>query len=458
MRTKKQSTVWIMNAAGWIMLGGVVSVFAGGVDLDQCLTTALKANPDLQAAGFRLEAARAAVREASSAYYPMLGLSGNWARTDNPPQAFFMQLNQRQASLQKDFNQPDDTENVRGSVGVQWRLFDSGRREADRRGAREGSVAAGYLLEAVRNDLAYQVTCAYYGVLKARDYVAVQTGTVASIEENLRVAGERVKAGSAMKTDALNLDVQLSQAREELIRSRNGLQLAVVALNTAVGETVLTGEEVSRMDAAAKVTRPPERTGDAIEGRPEWLVAEAQARAMEAIADRARREYLPSVSAMGSVDWDSGEFSDFEQSYFAGAVAELNLFDGFRNRSGLVRARAYARAARADQLKLRNALRLDHTQAVLGEREAWERLDVSGRSMANAEEALRITKDRYQQGAAGITELMTVQVGLTATRSRQVAAHYDCLMAKANVERAAGVLGKSIVGQPAAPAQDQGER
>jgi outer membrane protein TolC len=169
---------------------------------------------------------------------------------------------------------------------------------------------------------------------------------------------------------------------------------------------------------------------------------------LEALADRARREYLPSVSAMGSVDWDSETLSDFEESYFAGAVAEVNLFDGFRTRSGLVRAKANARAARADQTRLRNALLLDLNQAVLGERESWERLEVAEKSLTSADEALRITRDRYQQGAADITELMTAQVGLTATRSRQVAAHYDCLMARANVARAGGVLGKTVMMKP----------
>ncbi len=444
MLTKKRLTVWAMKSTVGVMLCGSMSVCGGELKLDDCLAAALKANPDLQAAGYRLEAARAAVKEASSAYYPMLGLSGNWARTDNPPQAFFMQLNQRQASLQKDFNQPGDTENIRGSVGVKWQLFDSGRREADRRGAREGSTAAGFMLDAVRNDLLYQVTCAYYGIMKARDSVAIQTGTVASLQEYLRMADERVKAGSALKTDALNLDVQLSLAREDLIRARNGLQLSVLALNTAVGETVLEEDAEARLDAGVLVVRPPARTTVDIEGRAEWRAAEAQAKAMEALADRARREYRPTLSALGSVDWDSATFSDYQQSYFAGVVAEVNLFDGFRTRSGVVRARANAAAVRAEQSKLRNALRLDLTQAVLGEREAWARLEVSGKSRASAEEALRITRDRYQQGAADVADLMAAQVGLTTTRSRQVAAQYDCLMAQANVARASGDSGKGV--------------
>ena len=72
-------------------------------------------------------------------------------------------------------------------------------------------------------------------------------------------------------------------------------------------------------------------------------------------------------------------------------------------------------------------------------------LDVAGKSLASAEEALRITRERYQQGATDITELLTAQVGLTATRTRLAAARYDYLIARSNLERAQGRLGMEDV-------------
>ena len=434
---------WSVVVAGWVV--GVSTVASGaGVDLNRCVAEALRLNPGLQATVSRLEAAKAAEKAVSSAYYPQLGLSSTWARTDNPPQAFFMALNQRRASLQKDFNNPEDTDNIRGSVGAQWRLFDSGRRDAERRSARDGSDAARHLTDAARNELAHQVTRAYYGILQSRAFVGVQQETVNSIGESLRVAQERVKAGAAIKTDVLNLEVEQSQAEEELIRARNGLQLAVAALNTAVGQDLLDPAQVGDLaDVPVQADRALQGA-EGIDSRPELGAAASQSRAMEAMVERARREYMPVVNLFGSVDWDSDRLSDFEQSYLAGATAEVNVFDGFRARSEVSRARANVAAARAEESSLHAALRLDLTQAVLSEQEAWDRLEVSGKSLASAEEALRITRERYQAGAADITELMTAQVGLTATRSRQISARYDSLTARSNVARARGELGKKF--------------
>lgn len=422
----------------------VVALRAEAVDessvitLERCIQTALETSPDLQSANARVSAAMAGVKEASSAYYPQIGLSGSWTRTDNPPQAFFMSLNQRRASLQKDFNNPEDTENVRGSVVAQWRLYDSGRREADRRVAKLGAQGSGFMLKSVQHDLIYQITRAYYGILQVRAYVGVQEETVKSLTESLRIAIERNQAGSTLKTDELNLQVQLSQAREELIRAKNGLKLGVAALNNAIGQKLVSLEAVAELKEGAVPTADTNGVNSGIEARPEWVAMESRVRAMEAKVVRAQREYLPVVNGFGSVDWDSEALNGFEQSYIVGAAVEINIFDGQRNRSGVARAKADAAEIRAESEKLRQALELDLTQAGLNEQEARERLDVADKSLANAAEALRITQERYQQGTAVITELLTAQMGLTATRTRQVAAQYDCLIARANVERAMG--------------------
>lgn len=429
-----------MAGLTWSLAGTLSLAVAAETTLDGVIRTALKASPDVKSATARLAAARAAVKEAESAYYPQLGLAGNWMRTDNPPQAFFMSLNQRRASLQKDFNHPEDTENLRGSVVAQWRVFDSGRREADRRTARMGAQASRDALDAVRNSLVYEITRAYYGVLEARDVIAVQEDMVKSVSESLRVAKERIQAGSAMRTDGLNLDVQLAEANEGLIRARHGLQLAVVALNTAVGTPVLEESGVASLTGQPDTTDPDPLAATAVESRPEWRAMNAQVEATRAMTTRARHEYLPVVNAFGSLDWDSETWSGPERSYLAGVTLEMNVFDGFRNRSGVARAAAGLAAAEAELDKVRNTLDLDLTQSRLNERERVERREVVRKSVASAEESLRITRERYREGAAPITELMAAQTAYGAVRTRLVASHYDCLVARTNVERASGRL------------------
>ena len=168
-----------------------------------------------------------------------------------------------------------------------------------------------WVLQGLQNDLIHQVTRGYYSVLQASAFVTVQEESVKTLEESLRVASERLKAGGAVKTDVLNLEVQLAQAKEDLIRARNGVKLSLAALNTAIGTNL-----VDSANIPAKVelpgTKPPE-TEDmgVIQNRPELQVARKAAEIQQTALRKARRQYWPTVNAFGSVDWNSDVSTDF---------------------------------------------------------------------------------------------------------------------------------------------------
>ena len=69
--------------------------------------------------------------------------------------------------------------------------------------------------------------------------------------------------------------------------------------------------------------------------------------------------------------------------------------------------------------------------------------------------------EQYGQGAAGITRLLTSQMGLTTTRNRNVAIHYDYLIALSDLKRARGDLAgghvKPAPGGPGAGARGNAE-
>ena len=413
---------------------------AQAVTLDECIGTTLRNNPDIRAATERVQAAAAAIKEAQSAYYPLLGGSIAYARTDNAPQAFMMMLNQRNVSMQSDFNNPPDTENLALSLGVKYRLYDFGRRGLDNEMAEGGADASRLVLQALQNDLIHQVTRGYYSVLQAGAFVAVQEESVKALEASLRVANERLKAGGAVKTDVLNLDVQLAQAKEGLIRARNGVKLSLAALNTAIG-TNLVDATILPGKVEPPAARPPETEDmSVIQNRPELQAARKVAEIQLAAVRKARRQYLPTVNAFGSVDWNSDVSTDFQQSYIVGVAVEMDFFDGFRRGAAVSGAKAQERAVEAEADKAANNLRLDLTSASIQAGEAWERLDVARKSIENAEEALRITQQRYEQGAADLPDLLPAQTGLTGTRTRNVAALYDYLIALSNLNRARGQL------------------
>ncbi len=416
---------------------------AEAVTLGECIREALDRNPDTQAAAMRVEAAQALILEAGSAYFPQLSVAGTYAATDNPTQAFMMQLNQRTLDIRSpefDPNDPGNTDNFRISAALKYRVYDFGQRRMQTESAELGADAADFQLQSVRNELVFQVTRGYFGILQALDFVTVQTETISSLEESLQMAQARFKAGAAVKTDVLNLEVQLAQARENLIRARNSTDLAIAALNAVIGHEFVSPQNLPTTTSETLNPPPAVFDLDAVENRPEFKATSKMALAKEKEFLKYKRLYFPIVNAYGSYDLDSGDLDSFEGSYLVGITAEWDLFTGYRNSGAIRKAKAQWNAARQQELKVRNDLKLDLKQAQLQVVESWQRMDVVRKSVASAEESLRITRVRYREGVAGLTDLLTAQVGLTATRTRNVAAYYDYTVAMSNLQRARGEL------------------
>ncbi len=403
--------------------------------LNDLICLALSNNPALRSADCKVASAKAQAGQAKSAWLPQVKTSAQYARTDNPPQAFFMELNQRRASLQNDFNNPGDVENMRLSASAGWLLFDGGQRNAMVKMAELGTVAQRLAKAAAVNNLVHDVTHGFYGALQARDAVEVAASAVKSIEESLRLAQTRVNAGAAMKSDALNLEVKLAEAKQRQIQARNGFAFAIASLNTEIGKDAVSADALK---SVTDVTPLATSSDSSIEQRPELQAAQKLVQIKKEALQKARRAYSPTLSAFGSVDWDSDVSSDFQRSYMAGAAVEVELFDGGRRSKGVAQAYADCQAAQADAELSQRQLQLDLTQAKLQLDDASSRREVASAATASAEEALRLTRERYQQGAADISELLNAETAQTASRSNASSAEYEVLIAQSNLARAQG--------------------
>ena len=412
------------------------------VTLETCIKTALDNNPDIQAGINRIKAANYMIKQAESAYYPRLYLSGIYSMTDNPPQAFMMALNQKDLDMtDPDFdpNDPDHTDNMRLSVGLKYRFYDGGINTINVQMAKSDKKIREFGLRAVQNELIHQVTRGYYGLLQVQSFVTVQEESVQSLEESLRIATVRFKAGSAVKTDVLNLEVKLAQAREDYIRAKNGVKLAIASLNTAIGSDVVSFSGLAVPIRQKISEKPDDLDFSLIQNRPELKATHTMTSIKEQSYEKVSREYRPTMSAFGSYDFDSGDFSEYENSYLMGVMAEWEFFDGYQRPNKAKAAKAEWQTFKNEALKVQNDLRLDLHQAYLKAMDAWERLEVSEKSIESASEALRITAELYKEGVADITVLLTAQVGLTAQKTRSVAAYYDYLIALSNYDRARGL-------------------
>src|ERR1039458_1391053 len=126
-----------------------------------------------------------------------------------------------------------DDLNARGLVTVP--LYAGGKNTATRKAASANTEAARQDNAAVQNALGYEVSRAFYTVLKTRESIRAAEAGVSSFEASSSVAKKRLDGGTLLKAGMLDIDVRLAQAREELVRARNANALAVRALRNLLG-------------------------------------------------------------------------------------------------------------------------------------------------------------------------------------------------------------------------------
>ncbi|MEW6156198.1 MAG: TolC family protein [Verrucomicrobiota bacterium] len=415
----------------------VSSMAAEPWTLERSIRHALTNSPDARIAEKRIRAARAGIEQANAALWPQVQLQSSYTRTDNPMRVFGAILNQRAYSPALDFNDVPDVDhlNVRGVVTQP--LYTGGRIAFGRKAARASRDAAQATALAVQNLLAFEVARNFHNVVRTHKFIRAADAGVRAFESNLIIASNRVTAGTALKTEWLDFEVRLAQAREDLARARHAHALARHALGNLLG--LDPGQNGSFTVAESDSTpAAPESSDEA--NRPELLALQHQKRAAEARVGQARAGYRPRISAFASMDYDYGWRTEGDgRNYTAGLMVEWDLWDGKRTHGRVAEAEADLDIVREEERKLLLAIRLEAEQAQLQFIEATERMAVTDAAVGHAAESVRLTRSRFEQGLAIATQLIDAETALITARVRRAEAEADRRIAIAAWRRALGL-------------------
>lgn len=416
------------------VIGLWTCAFADTLTLEQAVQRAQERNPDAKIAAARIEEAAAGIRQADSAFWPHLQVSAGYQRTNNPMQAFGSILSQRAFTPDVNFNSPGDTDDLNLRAGVVYPLLSGGRDSAARDMANSGYEAARAGAAAVKNQLAFEVARAFFTTLKAEKFMAAAEANVKALESNYDVAKRRFNAGTALKSDMLDVGVQLARAREDRAKVKNAAAIAKKSLANLLDA----GDEEVCPNPAGPTILIPESPD--YEHHPELKAVREKISAAEAAVRKANAGYYPRVSAFGRYDHDQGWMYDGTgDSWTAGVMLEADLFDGMLTSGRVQEARSQLIQAQEEERRTKLRLDLEMTQARLSLDEARQRLAVTEQAAVQAEESAQLTRARFEQGLTTTTELLSAETALTAAKVRRAESEADERIAVAMVRKAAGI-------------------
>jgi outer membrane protein len=149
----------------------------------------------------------------------------------------------------------------------------------------------------------------------------------------------------------------------------------------------------------------------------------------------------PQSGFHGAFETDRGQFVRRGGANWLAMVSlRWNLFNGNADKAKAAEAGHWLERANAEAARASSAVRLQVRRAYADLRAARQRIEVAHAAVAEAEESLRITQNRYQAGMANVTDLLRNETAVLASRTRRLAAVHDQRVAATMLEFAAGRL------------------
>lgn len=412
----------------------------------EAIQIAVNQNPQVKAAGFQVKAVESNTIQARSGFFPQIDFSETFNRTTNPMWAFGTKLNQGSIT-QEDFdpsrlNDPDAINNFATAVSMSWSIYDGGRTKIGWEQAKQSQEIASLMLERTRKKVIAQTAAAYVGLLLAQKNVLVLDQALETAHANLTMIESRYHNGFVVKSDLLRAMVRIADLKQQHLQGESRVEVAKAMLNASMGSP------------EDKPINPvtPFAVGAQIKGEIEdWIHTALSKRFdlkslghQEEMArkeiDKSRAGHFPDLRLVGNYEIDSEDFSDTADNYTFGAVVKVNLFSGYHITGKTEAAKSFLNRTQEIRRAMELGIRVQTREAFLKARSSWKRIQVAQTAADQAEEGLRIVKNRYNNGLLTIVGLLDAELARQQAHTNYFTALHDYKVARIDLALASGTI------------------
>lgn len=430
-RNKLTKRFLLLSAALTMALGQ--SAFAGetvALNLDDAMLRAFQTNPTVSIAQYELDSARASYNAARQSRGISISASHQTKRYGNDD-AVEVNGNWTKGIGNKHSN----------GLTASLPIFTGGKLSGQIQKAKANFKYNEIGVQRTYNEMRSTVTSGYFDMLQADNMQKLSAESVTRLEDHLKNVQAQYDVGVVAKADVLRSQVELADAKQDLIKAENQYQLAEASLNRIVGLPMDTNLKLDNILVYTAYDRTMEDClAYAAEHRPELEQAKQNVESYKGALKVARSGHMPQVAASASQSWsDTNWPGDENGNWGVGVSVEMNVFDTGVTLSKIHGAEADLKKAEETYRNTVDSVNLDVRSNYLGLREAEKRIGTTKLAVEQADEDYRIAQLRYMSGVGTNTDVLDAQVALTQAKTNYTQALYDYNTSKTALETSIGV-------------------
>ena len=405
----------------------------GEVTLVDCIKLALSNHPAIVSAISNAQIYESRIGQAWANYFPTISAGASYSRNDmlnTMGNNAYMRMMQQRYNM---FYVPTITANML--------LFDFGKTKANADMARRNYESSRFDAETSIESVIYNVKVAYYNMVFAQAQKIVYEDTVKDYELQLKQADAYYKIGKKAKIDVTTAQYNLGNAKVNLIKAKNTLELAAVELANAVGipqlENVILKD---KLNTKMYDVNFPDLIKTAEESRPSLLSAKKKMDAAELNIRSAKRAFAPDLSAFGSYD-HGGRQIDSDYGYQFGVQFNYTSLNLMSLKKQLDEANATYKKYAADYEQAKQNVYLEVKSAYISLLNSHDSLGVAKLALQQAKEQQYQAFRRYQVGLGNAIEFKDAE---TTYLNAQLSYYSNLLDYNVNAAELERVIGAPI--------------
>jgi len=406
------------------------------ISLDEVLSKAAENNYTIKSSEEDLNAAKAEYNQTKSVFLPNINASYSGIATTNPLMAFGSKLNQG-ILTSEDFNpdllnDPDNTTNFATKFEILQPLINMDGFQM-RKAAKSKMNAVELQTVRTKDYMALEVTKAYMQLQLAYKAVEVLENAKAAALANKKIAENNFKEGYMQKADVLMVDIHVTEVENQLQNSISNVKNASDYVNHLIGDTnenILKPSNILEAELDLGLYNLAFSTN-----RTDIEAMEESTNAYSHMYKASKMGYIPNLNAFGTYEmYDKDIFKANSGGYLVGAQLSWNLFEGFKRVGETQKTKAEFNKASINLNEYKSKSELEFNKAKRQLKDAENTLHLTNLAVEQAEEALRIRANRFEQGLEKSSDLLISETQFLQKQLEYLQTVFNYNFTKAYVE------------------------
>lgn len=420
------------------------------ISLERALAIALADNLQIKQVQFQAALSEQDLRQAKMNFFPTLNSNVN---SDFRWGSYFDQLT---GSLNT-----QSVNSLNGNIGTSAMIFQGFQRVNQVLANKYLLLADQSSVEKARNDLQLAVVTTYIESLTNQDLALASLEQLKLSTQQLDVEQINFDVGNRTLADLAQAKSQVALNESNVTSTQNAFDLSMLNLKQLMEmdpsvEIVLEKPVLEDPQNIESSYSAKEVFDYAVENFPEIEFANYNTEIAKTNIDIAKGGFYPTISAsagMGSgytssfIDPQTNDIMSFREqlranrSEYIGLSLSIPIFNNFRTRIGVKKAKISYQNALLGEQRAKNDLNKIINQAVLDLRAADKNYTSSRLVFESMKEAFNVIKQRYDVGIANAMELSTSQTNMNTAEFDFITAKYNMIFRSKVIDF---YLGKSI--------------